>query len=73
MDGGAWWATVHGVARSRRRLSDVCVCVCVCVCRQHVKNDILPCAVLFLQLKSPAHLYLLEESLEIMILSGWAT
>ena len=22
MDGGAWWATVHGVARSRRRLSD---------------------------------------------------
>ena len=23
MDGGAWWATVHGVARSRTRLSDV--------------------------------------------------
>ena len=22
MDGGAWWAAVHGVARSRRRLSD---------------------------------------------------
>ena len=22
MDGGAWWATVHGVARSRTRLSD---------------------------------------------------
>ena len=22
MDGGAWWATVHGVARSRSRLSD---------------------------------------------------
>ena len=22
MDGGAWWATVHGVAKSRRRLSD---------------------------------------------------
>ena len=22
MDGGAWWATVHGVARSRIRLSD---------------------------------------------------
>ena len=22
MDGGAWWATVHGVAGSRRRLSD---------------------------------------------------
>ena len=22
MDGGSWWATVHGVAKSRRRLSD---------------------------------------------------
>ena len=22
MDGGAWWATVHGVARSRTGLSD---------------------------------------------------
>ena len=22
MDGGAWWATVHGVAKSRRRLND---------------------------------------------------
>ena len=22
MDGGAWWATVHGVAKGRRRLSD---------------------------------------------------
>ena len=22
MDGGAWWATVHGVAQSRTRLSD---------------------------------------------------
>ena len=23
MDGGAWWATVHGVANSRTRLSDI--------------------------------------------------
>ena len=23
MDGGAWWATVHGVAKSQTRLSDV--------------------------------------------------
>ena len=22
MDGGAWWATVHGVSKSRTRLSD---------------------------------------------------
>ena len=32
MDRGAWWATIHGVAKSRTRLSDFCVCVCVCVC-----------------------------------------
>ena len=25
MDGGAWWATVHGVAKSRTRLSDFIV------------------------------------------------
>jgi len=25
MDQGAWWATVHGVAKSRTRLSDFCV------------------------------------------------
>ena len=23
MDGGAWWATVHGVAKSQTRLSDI--------------------------------------------------
>ena len=23
MDGGAWWASVHGVAKSRTRLSDL--------------------------------------------------
>ena len=28
MDRGAWWATIHGVAKSRARLSDFCVCVC---------------------------------------------
>ena len=30
MDRGAWWATIHGVAKSRTRLSHFCVCVCVC-------------------------------------------
>ena len=25
MDGGAWWATVHGVAKSQTRLSDFTV------------------------------------------------
>ena len=26
MEGGAWWATVHGVAKSRTRLSDFTHC-----------------------------------------------
>ena len=32
MDRGAWWATIHGVAKSQTWLRDFCVCVCVCVC-----------------------------------------
>ena len=32
MDGGEWWAKVHGAAKSQTWLSDMCVCVCVCVC-----------------------------------------
>ena len=31
MDRGAWWATIHGVTKSRTWLRDFCVCVCVCV------------------------------------------
>ena len=29
MDGGAWWATVHGVAKSQTRMSDVTFSCCV--------------------------------------------
>ena len=32
MDRGAWWATIHGVTKSRTRLSDFCVCVCTTLC-----------------------------------------
>ena len=28
MDRGAWWATVHGVAKSRKRLSDFSFLLC---------------------------------------------
>ena len=28
MDRGAWWATIHGVTKSRTQLSEFCVCVC---------------------------------------------
>ena len=43
MDRGAWWAAVHGIAKSQTGVSDltlshfhhrislICVCVCVCV------------------------------------------
>ena len=45
MDRGAWWATVHRVAKSRTQLSDlahtrVCVCVCVCVYREREREII---------------------------------
>ena len=30
MDQGAWWTTIHGVAKSQTRLNGFCVCVCVC-------------------------------------------
>ena len=29
MDGGAWWAAVHGVAKSRTRLSDLAAAAAV--------------------------------------------
>jgi len=29
MDGGAWWATVHGVAKSQTQLSDFTLCTCI--------------------------------------------
>ena len=29
MDRGAWWATIHGIVKSRTRLNDFCV-LCVC-------------------------------------------
>ena len=30
MDGGAWWATVHGVTKSRTRLSDFTTTLFIC-------------------------------------------
>ena len=32
-DRGAWWATVHGVAKSQTGLSDHVVSMCVCIQR----------------------------------------
>ena len=31
IDGGAWWATVHGVAKSRTRLSDFTFTFTLCI------------------------------------------
>ena len=42
MDWGAWWATIHGVAKSRTRLSNLCVCtICVLSCSV-VSNSLWP-------------------------------
>ena len=35
MDGGAWWATVHGVANTRRRLSNFTSSSSMCMCIFH--------------------------------------
>ena len=36
MDRGSWRATVHGVTKSRTRLSDgIIPCMCMCVCLLH--------------------------------------
>ena len=41
MDGGAWWAIVHGVAKSRTQLSnftftfDTYICICVYIFIDH--------------------------------------
>ena len=31
MDGGAWWATAHGVAKRRTQLSDFTFTFCICL------------------------------------------
>ena len=47
MDGGAWWAVVHGVAKSRTRLSDFTftlmhwVTISVIICFYHRLEELL--------------------------------
>ena len=36
MDGGSWWATVHGVAKSRTRLSDFTSLHFICSLQKHM-------------------------------------
>ena len=50
MDGGAWWAIVHGVAKSRTRLSDFTFTFTMCGCgswtmkkAEHRRIDALNC------------------------------
>ena len=38
MDKGAWWATVHGVAKSRTRLQRLSTVMCSCVLRNRVSD-----------------------------------
>ena len=52
MDGGAWWATVHGVAKSRTRLSDFTFTLKSIHCGGQV--DKMTCAIVVGQLLSPA-------------------
>ena len=50
MDGGAWWVTVHGVAKSRTRLSDftftyICTYTFSSMMVYHRMLNIVPCAI----------------------------
>ena len=47
MDGGAWWATVHGVAKSRTRLSDLLHFTFKCLKTQRLNNIISLLALAF--------------------------
>ena len=42
MDRGAWWAAIHGVAKSRTRLSDLCVCEVVLVAKSYRWTRLTP-------------------------------
>ena len=39
MDGGAWWATVHGVTKSQTQLSDFTFTFTILLCAQSVKKS----------------------------------
>ena len=61
MDGGAWWATVHGVTKSWTRLSDFTFTFNSCLNKVYIPNGTgassisrLPSAVILLKLKFPA-------------------
>ena len=59
MDGGAWWATVHGVVNSQTWLSDgtattYTLCVCMCArARAHMNTSVCTHAVCLHRLGMP--------------------
>ena len=61
MDGGAWWATVHGVAKSRTRLSDFtshnCCTYCCAFLLWELSVSVLALGVLTLNLDVEAQEY----------------
>ena len=45
MDRGAWWATVHGVAKSWMKIESMCAHVRMCMCAHthtHTHNSFIP-------------------------------
>ena len=40
MDSGAWWATVHGVAKSRTRLSDLALLNVKALCNEQLTKKL---------------------------------
>ena len=41
MDSGAWWATVHGVAKSRTQLSDLTLLNVKALCNERLTKNFI--------------------------------
>ena len=68
MDQGAWWAIVHGVAKSRTWLSDL---TSLHFKLQPRNKDITTSLMYLLRAKEKLHQWILEEALDIPLKRSW--
>ena len=71
MDRGAWWATVHGVAKSRTRLSDLTLTFCFQLISQFLRFIHVACSLFFLLLKSILFIWIYNILYIHLLLNIW--